>query len=405
MTRPQLNLAVLSLAGILGMTGSIPLAAQVDYPVATQDDAPAEASPEEMILQLREMLAQDPENATGHLNLGALLLQQGDVPEAKKHLQRAVDLAPESVEAHANLGAILEQEGQLEDAEEHYTAALQLFPENTQIRVRRAAVRNRLQRSDEALADLDHVIALEPKNIQALFGKAMLLAARGQKEPATEVLNQILERTTEPGPQSEAHYQIGKLLLEEGKANESTSHLRQAVQMNPEHFAARLGLGNALAEQRQFSAAADEFLAVVEADQDNQPARFGLAIALLMSERYVEARANLEDSLTRFPENLPFKHALARLLATCPEAEVRDGPRALQMAQDVLQARPDVEHAQTYAMALAEVQSFEQAAQLQQQILEQATAAAPGQDLSALQRRLEAYEQGRPIRAPWLEQG
>lgn len=405
MNRSEIHLAIALLAGLTSIHAAGPLAAQLDYPLATQGDAPSELSPDEMIPQLREMLAQDPDNATGHLNLGALLLQKGETEEAKQHLLKAVELAPESVEAHANLGAILEQEGELADAEKHYTEALQLFPENTQIRVRRAAIRNRLGRSEEALADLDQVIALEPSNIQALFGKGMLLASVGRQSEAIQVLRLVPERATEPGPVAESHFQIGQILMAAGQLADATTEMRQAVAANPELMAAHLGLGNALAEQRKFSEAADEFSVVVAAEPENQTAHFGLSIALLMSERYEEARASLESSIGRFPNSLSFKHALARLLATCPEDDIRDGERALQLAQEVLQTRPDLEHAQTYAMALAETQSFDQAAEVQRQILEQAASAAPGQNLSLLQERLETYEQGQPVRAPWLGQG
>jgi hypothetical protein len=65
-------------------------------------------------------------------------------------------------------------------------------------------------------------------------------------------------------------------------------------------------------------------------------------------------------------------HALARLLAACPDKSVRDGARALPLAQAVWQAQPTAAHARTVALALAELGRCAEAAQWQRTAAEQA---------------------------------
>ena len=81
---------------------------------------------------------------------------------------------------------------------------------------------------------------------------------------------------------------------------------------------------------------------------------------------------------------------------------MRNGERALQLAAEAMQIRPGFEQAQTYAMALAEVGQFEEAVALQQQLIQSALDAGQDAVVPALQLQLTEYEQGRPIRAPWL---
>ncbi len=47
--------------------------------------------------------------------------------------------------------------------------------------------------------------------------------------------------------------------------------------------------------------------------------------ALILLGRYGEARERLEDAVSQIPGDPLVSHTLARLLATAPEAAVRDG--------------------------------------------------------------------------------
>ena len=353
--------------GALCLT-SLAYAAQ-STPQPTDQNAPVEEpSPEEMEAQLRQLLQADPDNAEALLRLGGLMFQLGRIEEAKQLLQRCTEVAPEIPEAHATLAVILEQQGDLEGAEREFTQALQLIPENTTIRIRRASLRHRLNRSDEALADLNHAAAIDPQNLQALFGQSAILVALGRQQEAMEPLRTVLETTTEPKALAEAH----------------------------------LMLGNLQAGQGEYDGAADDFTQSVSADPDNPQPQFGLAVALMMAERYPEALASLDKSATKFPDNVAMKHVLARLLATCPDESVRDGQRSRQLATEVMESSPGAEHAQTLAMALAELGDFEQAANLQRQVITRIRETGSQEDTTIMQQRLEKFEQQQPVRAPWL---
>ena len=86
--------------------------------------------------------------------------------------------------------------------------------------------------------------------------------------------------------------------------------------------------------------------------------------------------------------------------ATCPEDSLRNGEGALEAARAVFRQNPGLETAQTVAMALAELGRFSEAADWQRRLLDQLR--GNGTPPPEVTERLEAYERGEAVRAPWL---
>ena len=162
----------------------------------------------------------------------------------------------------------------------------------------------------------------------------------------------------------------------------------------------------------RFDLAAEQFGKLVELTPADSQAHYGLALSLFQSRSFSGAAAALETGVARFPDDLALSHLLARLLATVPDAALRDGQRALALAQRVIERQLTLDHAETLAMALAEVGRFEEAASWQQRVLDEASSnrAAAGQggasqqvvswdQLQQMQSRLERYKTGRAVRA------
>jgi hypothetical protein len=77
---------------------------------------------------------------------------------------------------------------------------------------------------------------------------------------------------------------------------------------------------------------------------------------------------------------------------------------AADIASKLIDAVPSTHHAETMAMALAEVGRFADAAKLEEEaIAGMESAGATGPDLDSARRRLEQYRRGQPVRAPWLD--
>lgn len=302
-----------------------------------------------------------------HYNIGTIRVQQGDLEAAVPHFQAAVRASPNYLDAHLNLALALEDLGRLEVAIEHMTRATAIDPQDRELGVQRARLLYRAGRVTAAAAEARRVLALDPKNPGAHLLLGINAAERGHTEGAIEHLRDAT--AGEDSVALQAARRLGILLGQQRRYAESADALRQAVSLAPED---------------------PELL-------------FARVTALLLAAEHREGLAVLESAVKAFPENNAFKHTLARLLATAPEESLRNGGRALSLANAVFQAQPSIDHAETVAMALAELDRFDEAANWQQRIIDRARGQGRTVRIPALEARLRIYQQQQPVRSPWLQ--
>jgi hypothetical protein len=92
-------------------------------------------------------------------------------------------------------------------------------------------------------------------------------------------------------------------------------------------------------------------------------------MAYVKSGQHASALHALEAGLEASPADRQLAEILARLLSTATDANVRDGKAALKRARELYLASPDIEAAQTYAMALAATGDFGEAQSVQTEVV------------------------------------
>lgn len=130
----------------------------------------------------------------------------------------------------------------------------------------------------------------------------------------------------------------------------------------------------------------------------------GYAMTLSKARRDREAKTVLTEAVTADSGDVVFTHALARLLATSPDASVRDGQRAMTLVQQLLQQGRTLELGETYAMTLAELGQFREAQSLQRDLIAASTRAGLTAMTTRLNARLKLYDRADPCRTPWTEE-
>jgi len=83
-----------------------------------------ETDPERAESSYRQVIAQAPQHADAHINLGRILHERGDLPAAEEHYRRALSIRPHDPTASFNLGVVLEDGGHHADALEAYRRAI-----------------------------------------------------------------------------------------------------------------------------------------------------------------------------------------------------------------------------------------------------------------------------------------
>ena len=201
------------------------------------------------------------------------------------------------------------------------------------------------------------------------------------------------QKAVEAAPRSaRARINLATALGQQGAVPEALTQLEQAIALQPDNPTAHFNLAVLLERQGRTGEAVTRWRQVVELAPEDVQARRREAVLLVDLGRYAEAVRRLEEAHEAMPQEGQLAAALARLLAASPRLELRDGARALDLATRVYQAQPTLEHAETVAMALAELGRCQEAADLQRRLVEEARQL--NRDTGSLEGTLSAYEQG-----------
>jgi len=133
---------------------------------------------------------------------------------------------------------------------------------------------------------------------------------------------------------------------------------------------------------------------------DNAGAYNCLGLIFLRQGQAGEAAADFQKALELQPDNADAHKCLAWMLATCPEASVRNGARAIELAQQAeqLSGGKDPAILATLAAAYAEAGRFPDALTTVQKALALATAQTNTAVTDALQTQIKCYQAGSPFR-------
>ena len=250
---------------------------------------------------------------------------------------------------------------------------------------------------NQALAEFEAALRLEPENFDALnnLGEALLQA--GRPGDAVARLEQALQLSPDSG---RTHYNFAIACFQSGRGEEGFSHLQRAAELRPDDPEILNNLGWALLQGGQTDEAIARFQAALKLQPGLGLAHNNLAMAWLRKGRPRDAIAQYQAVLALEPDHAYALSDLAWLLATWPEASIRDRSRALELARraDQLSGGQDPLLLRTLAAAYAENAQFGEAVRTARRALELA-AASPDSGLGdALRLQLKQYEAGTPFR-------
>jgi tetratricopeptide (TPR) repeat protein len=169
----------------------------------------------------------------------------------------------------------------------------------------------------------------------------------------------------------EAHNSIGVALLGEGKTDEAIAHLERALQIKPYNFKTLNNLANAFNSKKQYERAIPLYRRALALRPDYAKAHYNLGVTYWKLERLEAAEHHLRKAIEYDGNYVKAYDRLAWLLATWPDAKVRNGPEALILARRAceLGQYKRARHIVTLAAAQAEAGHFEQAIQTAERAL------------------------------------
>ena len=328
---------------------------------------------------LEEILVRDPTAAAAHYPLGMAYRALGDEARAAAHLRqrrsaalRPADPLMAEVDALIESARAYEARGNEALDRQEWAVAADLFRRGLELDADNPALRHRLGTALYVMGDAE--------------------GARAE-----------FERVMRESPNFPAvHYSVGVLLQEEGRHREAIERFETALRYQRTDGEVRLRLAVSLRRSGDAAAALEQYRTVLRMDPGVADARFGAAMALVQLRRYREARDRLDAGIEAFPGASFFTHALARLLAAAPDADVRNGSRALRLVEQLAaEGERTIDLGETMAMTLAELGRYGEAVGVQRELIAAAEAGGMRDAVPRLAENLRLYEQGRPCRTPW----
>lgn len=345
----------------------------------------------------RHALTVTTNNHVAHYNLGLALMEQGQVEEPLRHFSEAVRIRPEYEDAHNNLGLALASLGRWQEATNHLIRACLANPAYSKAHHNLGSAFFTLGNLREATNQFRQALSLNPTNADTWYNLGVALANMGHPDQAASSYAQALRLA----PRDAAtHHWMGKALAAQGQRTEAIGHFSEALHLQADYQDAHFSLGVELSGQGEFNGAFTHLSEAVRLNPDHAEARSKLAIVLNLLGRPTEAIAQYREALRRKPDLVEALNNLAWMQATHPNAALRNGREAVELAGRACAAtdRKQPVLLGTLAAAFAEAGEFERAVATATEARNLAGTLGQEDVAARNQVMLDLYRQGKPCR-------
>jgi tetratricopeptide (TPR) repeat protein len=183
----------------------------------------------------------NPKHLEAWYYLGKLELRRRDLAAARTAFERALELKADDVDTLPLYAGVLAELGETASAQRALDLAQRLAPDDPGVLMELGMLAARNHEGGAALAWFDRLLKISPTYGPAYLQKGKVLIAMNQTERGIPAL----EKACELGPRDfESHYTLGVLLLNQGLGKEALPFLQRALDLEPNN-----PLADALREQ------------------------------------------------------------------------------------------------------------------------------------------------------------
>jgi tetratricopeptide (TPR) repeat protein len=287
------------------------------------------------------------------------------------HYDRAVDLSNQILRmnltaAQASIAVMRRGnsyflKGDLNHAFQDYSEAIKLNPRNETAYCNRGGDLEAQGREKEALQDYSQAINLNPKYALAYLFRGSLHRVRGELNDAMADVAKAIESNPK---EARSFVERARINLAKNQAEPAIADSATALQLDPKSIEARVNRAKAHVMQKNYALAAEDLKAIEDAN---------------------------------LPKPQVAMNLLAWFEATCPDARMRNGKRAVEAALKACELSywKNWGYIDTLAAAHGECGQFDDAVKYEKWALQMETG---GTEHTKMEQRLSLYEQHKPYR-------
>jgi Flp pilus assembly protein TadD len=248
-----------------------------------------------------------------------------------------------------------------------------------------------------ALQQAEQAVELDPADDACHCVLGTVLERQGQRERAIAEAR----RAVELGPEDLSAYCLwSELLIGMGRDDEAINVARNGLAVSPDEPSLHYTLGLALARKGDFMTATNQFAYALLFGPDGAEVYMSFGQVLLCLGDGPSGLKHFREAVRLAPDSPPALNELAWVLATSPDATLRNGPEAVPLAEHACAVtnRRNPKWLATLAAAYAEAGRFPEAISAAQEALSLARTTGDEATVERTGNLLGCFQSGRPFR-------
>ena len=246
--------------------------------------------------------------------------------------------------------------------------------------------------------DSSEEIDLAPEIFADMLKTVGLARLRQRK---TQAGSDVLSRLLQACPEDAAlHRQVGAELLRYGRPRGAVQHFYVALNSETQNASLLFNTGLAEMSLGEIDKAIEHFNAALAIHPNDHTAHFHLANAYVMNGETATAISHLNRALEEKPGWAFAANNLAWILATTQKANLRNGARAVELAESACRKNNhrDATTLGTLAAAYAEIGTFDKAREVNRVAIQVASNQGNSALVERLKQRQKLLDSGKPVR-------
>jgi len=341
-----------------------------------------------------QALSLDPNRASGYRRRADIFRRLGRVQEAISDLSTAIELRPKVGAIFYDRAGLWWEFGEHQKALNDYSQAIKLDPQMDVARLARANGWINKGELDLALADLEAVVKRHPSWSEAYLSRGSLWLKKGDFERALADFDEAINRQTQN--LALAYYSRAVVHSRKSDIDLAIDDYTNAIRYAPNDPQAFLGRCIVFFSKRAYESALADCRTAIKLAPKNLLFHEWFVRLLIDLGRHQEALEAFDVALALDATDTDFLEGLSWLLATSPIASVRDGNKALGIADKLVNELG----ASGHKMLVIRAAVYAECGRLDEAIVSQKAAI----ELSTIEEKLfddevlRIYEGGKPYR-------